>query len=85
MDDHTALVQLEELAQRLGIKVRYETIKGSGMASLGGLVVLKGERVIIVNAKAKPKDKIQTLVRVLKQFNLEEIYIRPALRKLIGI
>ena len=83
MDDHAALVQLEELAYQLGINVRYERIAEEDLAVTGGLCRVKGEYVIIINSGTGLKDKIQTLVRALKKFDLNDLYIRPALRELM--
>jgi hypothetical protein len=83
MDDHTALSQLEGLAYQLGIPIRYEKIAEEELKSTGGLCRVKGETVIIINSKASTKDKIQALVKALKNFDLSNVYIRPALRELL--
>jgi len=83
MDDHTALSQLEGLAYMLGIPVRYEKIPEEDVANAGGLCRLKGECVIIVNSRAAVKDKIQTLAKALKNFDLHDVYVRPAVRELL--
>jgi hypothetical protein len=82
MDDHTALSHLEGLAYNLGIQIRYEKIVEEELTSAGGLCRLKGECVIIVNSRTSIKDKIQTLVTALKNFDLTDVYIVPALREL---
>ena len=83
MDDHAVLSQLEGLAEQLGIQIRYEKITEEELTSAGGLCRLKGESFIIVNYRATTKDKIQALVRALKNFDLDDVYIRPALRELL--
>jgi hypothetical protein len=83
MDDHTALSQLEGLAYMLGIPVRYEKIAEEDVANAGGLCRLKGECVIIVNSRAAVKDKVQTLAKALKNFDLNDVYMRPAVRELL--
>jgi hypothetical protein len=83
MDDHTALSQLEGLADKLGIQIRYEKIVEEELTSTGGLCRLKGECFIIVNSKATTKDKIRALAKALKNFDLNDVYIRPALRELL--
>lgn len=83
MDDHTALSQLEGLAHTLGIQVRYEKIIEDEMSSAGGLCRIKGEWVIIINSGATINEKIQTLAKSLKTFDLNNIYVRPALRELL--
>ena len=83
MDDHTALTQLEGLAHTLGIQVRYEKIVEEELSSTGGLCRVKGEWVIIINSKAAINEKIHTLVKSLKNFDLNDIYMKPALRELL--
>jgi hypothetical protein len=83
MDDHTALSQLEGLAYMLGIQIRYEKIVEDEVSSTGGLCRVKGEWVIIINSRATINEKIQTLAKSLKNFDLNNIYVRPALRELL--
>lgn len=83
MDDHTALSQLEALAYKIGIPIRYEKIVEDEITSAGGLCRLKGEWVIIVNSGTTTHEKIQTLAKALKNFDLNNVYIVPALRELL--
>ncbi len=83
MDDHAALSQLEELANMIGIQIRYEKIVGEDLTSEGGLCRLKGEWVIIINSRSATNEKIHTIVKSLKNFDLSKFYIRPALRELL--
>jgi hypothetical protein len=84
LDGKTILGQLEELARRLEIKVRYEPIRGEGPFYMGGLCRVRGENILIINSKATMRDKIQALVRAVKQFDISQIYMRPALREFLG-
>ena len=83
MDDHIALDQLEALAYGLGIEVRYEKILQDDVTISGGLYRLKGKNVIVIDLRAKSKDRIRTLVQALKPFDLTDVYVRPALRELL--
>jgi hypothetical protein len=83
VDDHIAMDQLEALAYGLGIEVRYEKIPQDDVTISGGLYRLKGKNVIVIDSRAKAKDRIRTLVQALKPFNLNDVYIRPALRELL--
>ena len=83
MDSQAALSQLEGLAQALGVAVRYEKIADDDPTNAGGLCRFRGESVIIVNSRASVKDKVATLVRALKNFDLHDVYIRPAVRELL--
>lgn len=83
MDNHTVLSQLEELTNTLGIQIRCEKIIEDELSSAGGLCRVKGKWVIIVNSRATINEKIQILAKSLKNFDLNNIYIRPALRELL--
>lgn len=85
MDEETILNQLEELARGFGIQIRYEAMKQDEESKkvAGGLCLLNGEYVLIINSKATGKDKIQTFAEALKHFDLDRVYIRPVLRELL--
>jgi len=85
MDDHTTLMQLEELADKLGVPIRYDKIKPEEdeIVISGGLCRVKGDLVIIINSRITTRNKIQALVEALKHFDLDGVYVRPALRELL--
>jgi hypothetical protein len=85
MDEGTIIDHLEALAERFGIQIRYEAIKQDedSINVVGGLCLLKGEYVLIINSKATVKDRIKTLAMAVKHFDLDQIYIRPDLRELL--
>ena len=85
MDDNTILDQLEELIEKFGVQIRHEAIKQDedSVHVIGGLCLLKGEYVLIINSKAAVRDKILALGIAVKQFDHDQIYIRPVLRELL--
>ena len=83
MNETAALDHLETLAHNLGIEIRYENLEGEATFSPGGICRIRNKLVIIVNRKAGPRDKIHTLARALKRFDLSQVYIRPALREFL--
>jgi hypothetical protein len=85
VDESTIIDQLEELIERFGVKIRHEAIKQDedSVKVVGGLCLLKGEYVLIINSKATIRDKMHTLGMVLKQFGHDQIYMRPVLRELL--
>jgi hypothetical protein len=85
MDERTIIDHLEELAERFGIQIRYEAIKQDedSINVVGGLCLLKGKYILIINSKATAKDRIKTLAMAVKHFDLDRIYIRPDLRELL--
>ena len=76
MDESTIIDQLEELIERFGVKIRHEAIKQDedSVKVVGGLCLLKGEYVLIINSKPTIRDKMHTLGMVLKQFGHDQIY-----------
>jgi fructose-specific component phosphotransferase system IIB-like protein len=85
MDENTIVDQLEELAEKFGIQIRYEPIKQDEdlVRVVGGLCILRGEYVVIIDSKAAMRDKIRTLSEAITHFDLDQIYIKPALREII--
>ena len=85
MDQDAIIDQLEELAERFGIQIRYEPIKQDEdlVRVVGGLCLLRGEYVLIIDSKVAIRDKIRTFAEALRHFDLDQIYIKPALRELL--
>jgi hypothetical protein len=85
MDENIILDQLEELIERFGVQIRHEAIRQDedSVHVIGGLCLLRGEYVLIINSKATIRDQIWTLGIALKQFDHDQIYIRPVLRELL--
>jgi len=81
VDESVILSQLEELAGKLGIRIRYEVMKKEDLFNTGGLCRLKGEYILIVNSSAGIKEKIQTFASAVKHFDLDQVYMPPALRE----
>ncbi|MCD6097286.1 hypothetical protein J7K18_00190 [bacterium] len=73
------LRELEELAAKLGIRVRYERLVGTP----GGYCVVKGDSVIIIDKRANPATKIKILSMELAKLDLSSVYIVPYVRELL--
>jgi len=85
MDEITIIEQLEELIKSFGIQICDEAIKQDEdlVKVVGGLCLLRGEYVLIINSRATTMDRIRTLATALKHFDLDQIYLRPVLRELL--
>ena len=85
MDENTIIEQLEELVKSFGIQIRSEAIKQDEdlVKVVGGLCLLRGEYILIINSKATTMERIKTLATALKHFDLDPIYLRPVLRELL--
>ena len=70
--------EFEELGQRLGLKI----LKGKGDFS-GGTCTVNSETVIVINKMKPMEQRLRTLATSFLEYNLDEIYIVPALRAYI--
>jgi hypothetical protein len=77
------LNELEELAGKLGIAIRYENVTLEEFSGSGGLCRLKGEYILIIHSQAAVEEKIQTFLTALKSFPIGDIYVKPVIRDLL--
>jgi hypothetical protein len=70
------LHHLEELAEGVGIEVRYQAAAGRV-----GICVLHGSRVAVVDANLRVPDRIAALLSVLAEEDLSGVYIPPEVRR----
>jgi len=80
LDDTTILGHLEALAYTLGVQVRYESLESETTFPAGGLCRIKDKQYIIVNEMASTREKVRTLTKALRRFDLSRVYLKPALR-----
>jgi hypothetical protein len=73
------LAELEKLANRLGVVVRFDVFDAK-LASKGGLCRVHGEQLIVIEGGLPILDKIGVLSEALSTFDLEAIYLPPVLR-----
>jgi len=83
VNDDFILNQLEELAGKLEITIRYENVNVEESSTVGGLCRLKGKYVLIIHSQATGKEKIRILTEALRQFPLTDIYLKPNIRQLL--
>jgi hypothetical protein len=85
MDQNAIIDQLEELIKSFGVQIRHEAIKQDEdlVNMVGGLCLLRGQYLLIIDSKATMIDRINTLATALKHFDLDQIYIRPVLREFL--
>ena len=83
MDDGVLLNQLEELAGKLGIEIRYGNIGGDESHRMGGLCKVKGQYVLIMHSHLTVKEKIGAIIKTLKGFEMGDVYVIPVIRELL--
>jgi len=69
---------LEDLADKLGIELRYSILDSDG-----GLCKVKGRMVLMVDLNLPISEKIRVIARCLPRDGLENMYIPPAIRATI--
>lgn len=78
MTQDQLLKELENLAEKSGIAIRFE--KGDFD---GGYCVLKDERIIVINKRLALQKRTSILAQALAEVGIEEIYLKPAVREFI--
>ena len=79
MEWHGLESELATLADRLGIEVRHVRSEGEG-----GLCVISGKRVLVVNDLLDVPDRVSAMARGLARLpELEDMYVVPEVRELL--
>jgi hypothetical protein len=73
------LEELERLARRVGLEVRFESFDPKATRP-GGLCTLRGSPLVLVDAHAPTVDKVAVLCGALSCFDIEVLYVPPVLR-----
>ncbi|MBE2218632.1 MAG: hypothetical protein IAE90_10535 [Ignavibacteria bacterium] len=72
------LTELEEVADKLGFKIRYE--KGNFE---GGYCILKESRLLVVNARNEVERRIIIVSKSLKEIGIDDIFVKPNVREIV--
>ncbi len=70
------LHHLEELAEKVGIDVRYEPAAGRV-----GVALLRGKRIAVIDANLRVNDRVAALSSILADESIGDMYVPPAVRK----
>jgi hypothetical protein len=72
------LAELEELADKLGYRIRFE--KGNFK---GGYCILKESRLLVVNSRNDYDRRVTIISKSLKEIGIDDVYVKPGLREII--
>ena len=72
------LAELEELAEKLGYRVRFE--KGN---FAGGYCILKESKLLVVNSRNDHEKRITIISKSLKEIGIDDVFVKPGLRETI--
>jgi hypothetical protein len=81
MTHEELLIQLEDLAGRLNIQVQYESLKNEDPSTFGGFCRVRDQHMVIIHSKATISRKIDIFTEALRRFDIDDLYMRPALRE----
>ena len=82
MDPHRLRDELLRVAQRVGVEVRAEAMSVNATKA-GGLCLLHGAPIIIIDTEAPLLDQNYALAAALGELDLEAVFIAPAARNAI--
>ena len=82
-DLQTTLKGLEDVAERAGLEVRYESMGSEDLGGRSARCRLKGREILFIDRSLAPSDRIDILIQELNQMNLTGIYMKPYLRALL--
>jgi hypothetical protein len=83
MDTEDILHNLESLAKRLSIDVKYQNLSDEEFRIESGACNLKGKSIIIIDKRLPLKEKCRVLSIQLTKYNTDNIFIPPFLRGMI--
>ena len=78
MDAEDVLAELERLAKRMGVTVRYEATEGRA-----GRCLLRGEPVALIETRLPVAAKVQALATVLADLDHERYFVPESVRDLL--
>jgi hypothetical protein len=83
LDEEVLLNQLKELVEKIGIEIRLKNLTMEEASSTGGLCRINEKYILFIHTGAPIRKKIQVMTEALRKIDLEDIYVKPAIRKLL--
>ena len=83
MNESTLLQHLEEIAEKLNLKVNYENLRKLHLFSKGGFYRLQEDHIVLIENSLNLSEKIELLADALGNYDLDEIAMPPAVRKIL--
>ncbi|MFH1057487.1 MAG: hypothetical protein V1797_02260 [Pseudomonadota bacterium] len=85
MDPELLWSLLRDVAKKMGVQVRLETLEGGeDWASRGGLCRLGGNLVAFVDRRQSARGRARQLGLALRGLDLDGVYLKPALRQFLA-
>lgn len=74
------LLELETVLEQAGYTLRKE--RG---AFRGSECIVSGDKIVVVNKNKPVESQVATIARVLSEIELDDIYVKPAIKKELGL
>jgi len=75
--------ELKHLAEKLGIEVKEENFRPTGIKVKSGLCVVRGRQVFVMNKHNQVQKKVKILAECLRQFEHDQEFVVPTIRELL--
>ncbi len=83
MEPDQVYEHLENLAEQLGISIRYDDLCDPELTPTSGLCRVKGRHLYIMDRSAALSEKIRLLSKCLSRMELDGLYVAPAIRTML--
>ncbi|MFH1139618.1 MAG: hypothetical protein V1816_26365 [Pseudomonadota bacterium] len=83
MTPREILKDLEDLAVRLGVTIRYERLSDGETEVGSGLFSHKGKKSLLIDQALDIEGRVGVCLREFKLLDLSDVYIKPYLRSLL--
>jgi len=84
MEPEKTYQYLEDLAELLGISIRYDDFCDPEVTPTSGLCKVRGQRFYIMDRSKTLSEKISLLSQCLCRMDLDGLYLLPAIRELLN-
>jgi hypothetical protein len=83
MEPELVYQHLENLAEQVGISIRYDVLCDPEVGATSGLCKLQGRHLYIMDKSAGLSERIRLLSQCLSRMELDGLYVVPAIRILL--
>ncbi|MBI5638464.1 MAG: hypothetical protein HZA03_10885 [Nitrospinae bacterium] len=85
MDADTLRAALEETLAHCGIEIELRNLADDEHNIRSGLCEVEGRRMLILDKRLSPRTQAAIMADTLKDEDLENIYVSPAVRQYLGM
>ena len=75
--------ELKNLAEKLGVEVKEQNFRPTGIKVKSGLCVVRGKQLFVMNKHNTIHKKVALLADCIRHFEHDQEYVVPAIRELL--